>query len=220
VRFNAFGQGDDEPGTVTRNYRVLLVSEVDRGSLAVALRGPYSALIELGGDDEPVGDWAAVAISGAGFYLSLTTATGFGLQVAALVSDELVARGVVTGEQRSVVELCLQEAVANAIVHGNLGIASTAKDYPEGYRVFSQLVNERLNDPVLRRRRTDIFTRWSSRLLDISVADQGTGFDTSVIPTEVDGTSRSGRGFVFMRALAGRVAVTDGGRCTSLRFML
>jgi len=72
----------------------------------------------------------------------------------------------------------------------------------------------------LRRRRTDIFTRWSSRLLDISVADQGTGFDTSVIPTEVDGTSRSGRGFVFMRALAGRVAVTDGGRCTSLRFML
>jgi anti-sigma regulatory factor (Ser/Thr protein kinase) len=199
---------------------VLLVSDIDRASLAAALKEPYSALVEVGADEEPIGDWAAVAISAAGFYLSLTTATGFGLQVAALISDELVARNVVSLEQRSVVELCLQEAVANAIVHGNLGIASTAKDHPEGYRIFSQLVNDRLSDPVLRRRRTDIFTRWSGRILDISVADQGAGFDTSVIPTEIDGVSRSGRGFVFMRALAGRVVVTDGGRCTSLRFAL
>lgn len=197
-----------------------MLSDVDRGSLAAALRGSYAALIEVVSDDEPAGDWTAAALSSAGFYLSLSTATSFGLQLAALISDELVARAVLSVEQRSVVELCLQEAVANAIVHGNLGIPSTAKDHPEGYRVFSQLLNERLADPLLRRRRTDVFTRWSGRTLDISVADQGAGFDTSLIPTEIDTTSRSGRGFVFMRALAGRVAVTDGGRCVSLRFAL
>ncbi len=197
-----------------------MLSDVDRGSLAAALRGSYAALIEVVSDDEPAGDWTAAALSSTGFYLSLSTATSFSLQLAALISDELVARAVLSVEQRSVVELCLQEAVANAIVHGNLGIPSTAKDHPEGYRVFSQLLNERLADPLLRRRRTDVFTRWSGRTLDISVADQGAGFDTSLIPTEIDTTSRSGRGFVFMRALAGRVAVTDGGRCVSLRFAL
>ncbi len=208
------------PGTGARNCRVLLVSEIDRASLAAALREPCSALVEVVADEGPVGDWAAVAISTTGFYVSLTTGTSFGLQMAALVSDELVSRAVISREQRSVIELCLQEAVANAIVHGNLGISSTAKDHPEGYRVFSQLVNERLADPMLRRRRIEVLTRWSGQALDISVADQGDGFDTSLIPTEIDGTSRSGRGFVFMRALAGRVAVTDGGRCVSLRFAL
>lgn len=218
MRFNAFDQGDDEPRAATGNYRVLLTSDIDRRSLAVALKEPYAGVIEWSAEGEPVGDWAAVAMSAGGFYLSLTTGTGFGLQIAALVSDELTERGVVSVEQRSVVELCLQEAVANAIVHGNLGIASTAKDHPEGYRIFRS--EERLNDPVRRRRRIDIFTRWSGRVLDISVVDQGAGFDTSMIPTEIDSANRSGRGFVFMRALAGRVAVTDGGRCTSLRFAL
>jgi len=203
-----------------RSRLALLVSDVDREALAAVLAQPYAAIIEGVDGEFPVGEWTAVAVPPAGFYLSLTTGTIFSLQVAALISGALAGRGVISAELRSVVELCLQEAVANAIVHGNLGIASTAKDHPEGFRVFSQLVTERLRDPALRRRRIDLFTRWSDRAVDISVVDQGAGFNSAAIPAEVDGAARSGRGFIFMRALASRVEITDGGRCTSLRFEL
>jgi anti-sigma regulatory factor (Ser/Thr protein kinase) len=227
ARFGVFGEGGETFGAasdlsheVGRHRLVLLVSDVDRAAVTAALVEPYAAVVEWGDDDETVGEWAAAPVPDAGFYVSLTTATAFGLQVAGLVSDTLTACGVVPVDQRSVIELCLQEAVANAIIHGNLGIASTAKDHPEGYRVFSQMVNERLGDRDLARRRLDVFVRWQGRVLDISVADQGAGFDAVTLPTRVEGNSRSGRGFVFMRALASRVGVSDGGRCTTLRFAL
>ena len=199
---------------------MLLVSEVERGLLADCLAEPGAVVVEAGDGGLPAGDWAAVTVPASGFYLSLATATAFSLQLAPLVGLVLATRRVLGADRQSVVELCLQEAVANAIIHGNLGISSTAKDHPEGYRVFSQMVNGRLGDPALRARRVEVFVRWSGAALDISVADQGAGFDVSKLPAETETHSRSGRGFVFMRALAGRVAVTDGGRCTSLRFEL
>ena len=199
---------------------MLLVSEVERGLLAARLAEPGAVVVETADGGVPAGDWAAVAVPANGFYLSLATSTAFSLQLAPLVGLVLATRRVLGADKQSVVELCLQEAVANAIIHGNLGISSTAKDHPEGYRVFSQLVNGRLGDPELRGRRVEVFVRWSGGALDISVADQGAGFDVSKLPAETETHSRSGRGFVFMRALAGRVLVTDGGRCTSLRFEL
>ena len=196
----------------------MLVSEIDREALAVSLAEPGAVVVEARDDQPPPGDWAAVVVPANGFYLSVATATAFSIQVAPLVVAVLARRGVLAVDKRSVVELCLQEAVANAIIHGNLGISSTAKDHPEGYRVFSQLVNGRLGDPELRERRIEVFVRWTGLVLDISVSDQGSGFDIAKLPAEADSGSRSGRGFVFMRALASRVVVTDGGRCTSLRF--
>ena len=220
ARFGVFGDGDDGVPEEGRYRRVLLVSEVERESLAACLAEPGAVVIETGDGEQEAGDWTAVAVAASGFYLSLTTASAFSLQLAPLVGTVLAARGVLGADRRSVVELCLQEAVANAIIHGNLGISSTAKDHPEGYRVFSQLVNGRLGEPGLRGRRLEVFARWSASALDISVADQGAGFDAAKLPAETASHSRSGRGFVFMRALAGRVVVTDGGRCTSLRFEL
>ena len=221
MRFDVSGDDVGETRQGVGRYRsALLVSDVDRESLSVALMQPIAAVIEAVEGQEPLGDWVAVAVPEDGIYLSLTTGSAFGIQLAALICDALVERGVLTRSQRSVVELCLQEAVANAIIHGNLGIASTAKDHPEGYRVFSQLVSERMGDPVLCRRRVDLFCRWAGRTLEISVVDQGAGFDVSILPADVAATSRSGRGFIFMRALASRVITTDGGRCTSLRFDL
>ncbi len=165
-------------------------------------------------------DWLGAPPVEQGFYLSLTTGTAYGLQCAVLVCDELVRRGVLTPERRGNIELCLHEAIANAIVHGNLGIPSAAKEQPEGYRLFSRLLRERLGDGAARQRRIDIFARWNGETLIIAVVDQGNGFDTTALPRDTDSGAHSGRGFLFMRALARRINVTDGGRCTLLQFDL
>ncbi len=216
-----FGLPQDGMGAA-RVAAAVLLPGADREGVRLAFDQRVFFTVELT-EEEDAADWAAADWLGAppvepGFYLSLTTGTAYGLQCAALVCDELARRGVLTGERRGNVELCLHEAVANAIVHGNLGISSAAKNQPEGHRLFSRLLRDRLGDRAIRRRRLDIFARWGGDGLSVAVLDQGGGFDTACLPTGSAGGARSGRGFLFMQALAARVRVTDGGRCTVLHF--
>ncbi|MBY6263031.1 ATP-binding protein [Azospirillum sp. 412522] len=203
-----------------------VMERADRERLRAAFdRNPFLT-VELGeGADDCAAlldDWSGASAAddprAPGFYLSLTTGTAYGLHCPVLVCDELVRRGALDPQRRSNIELCLHEAVANAIVHGNLGLSSAVKGEPGGYRRFSEMMRDRLGDPVATRRRLDIFCRWSGRSIAIAVVDQGGGFDAGLAPATTGNKARSGRGFVFMRTLAARVTVTDGGRCTVLQF--
>lgn len=199
----------------------LLLTRADRDRLSEAFcRGPFLT-VELAEADAPLAEldeWLGAPPVEPGFYLSLTTGTAYGMQCAALVCDELARRGALPAERRSNVELCLHEAIANAIVHGNLGISSETKNQPQGYRLFGELLRQRLGDPEAVRRRLDIFCRWTAGTLVVAVVDQGAGFEPAPAATATDGKALAGRGFVFMRALADRVTVTDRGRCTLLQF--
>ncbi|MBI1206412.1 MAG: ATP-binding protein [Azospirillum sp.] len=209
--------GCDRAAAGDRGIAVLLLPELGRDELIPALCEPACAVIEWP-EGECAWDWLAVPVAAEGLFLSLTTATAFALQSAVAICEILTERGVLAPERRSQVELCVHEAIANAIVHGNLGIVGMDTDDAEGYRQFSQLIKDRLADARRRRLRIEIFVRWTAACLEISVADQGAGFDVSAVPAEADGNAASGRGFVFMRTLADDVQVSDGGRCTSLRF--
>lgn len=222
ARFDVSGFESESSDPAPDWSDALLLERADRDRLREAFgRNPFLT-VELGeGGDEPAAlfdDWLGAPAVEPGFYLSLTTGTAYGLQCAVLVCDELARRGGLTPDRRSNVELCLHEAIANAIVHGNLGLSSAAKNQPDGYRLFGQMLRDRLEDPLIKRRRIDIFCRWNATTIAIAVVDQGGGFDSSLAPVATSGKARSGRGFVFMRALASRVTVTDGGRCTVLHF--
>ncbi|AWK87427.1 ATP-binding protein [Azospirillum thermophilum] len=204
----------------------LLLTRADRDRLREAFgQGPFLT-VELAEEDAPLAEldeWLGAPPVEPGFYLSLTTGTAYGMQCAALVCDELARRRALPEERRPNVELCLHEAIANAIVHGNLGISSETKNQPQGYRLFGELLRQRLGDPEAVRRRLDIFCRWTAGSLVIAVVDQGAGFEPAPVPAETarpegGGKALAGRGFVFMRALADRVTVTDRGRCTLLQF--
>lgn len=215
---------------------LVLPAPVGRDALARALAEPHAVLVEAAGGGEPcaASDCAAdsavvaaleaeeswpLAAGARGVFLSLGTRTAYGIHLAALLADALVARGVIGADMRSGVELCLQEAIANAIIHGNLGISSASKDTTSGHCAFSQLVNERLNCPIHGQRRVMVHLVWDPVRLSIRVIDQGAGFDPdSVPPARPGGRARSGRGLMFMRALAAEIALELGGRCTTLTF--
>lgn len=218
------------PGTGARRAAVLVDGGLDRNGLTRLLAGEAGFVVEAdenpsagaSPDPGPCPDpgWTPVTVPQSLFALSLSTRTSWTAQPAAAVCDALVLLGVLDSNSRGTVELCLHEAVANAIVHGNLGIASAAKNHPEGYETFGRLLSERLADPWRRRLRLAVAARWGDGWLEVAVTDEGQGFDLSLLPQAADGNSRSGRGFVFMRALAAAVDVGDGGRCTRLRFAL
>lgn len=215
-----FESGGERRDSTVEAVATLLNSNCDRDAVADALKGGASHVVELTDEGSAAGSWLGAPALGRSFYLSLTTGTAMNVQPAALICDALADSGVLSSERRSQVELCLHEAVANGVMHGNLGVSSTAKDQPGGYRLFSQLLNERLREPARRRRRIDVFTRWNDDELTISVADEGDGFDVSNLRLQPDSQARSGRGFLFMRALSDGLSIGDGGRCTTLRFDL
>lgn len=217
-RFGDAERPEEWPRPAGEWVAALLAHDCDREALAAALRERVSHIIELSDDGGAGETWLGVPPDDQSIYLSLCTTTAMSAQPAMLICDTLTERGVLPLDRRAPVELCLHEAVANGVTHGNLGVDSSAKDQPEGYRVFSQLINDRLRDPQCRARRIDVYVRWRDGQVLMSVADEGNGFDVGELRLQPDGAARSGRGFLFMRALADGLTIGDGGRCTTLRF--
>lgn len=95
--------------------------------------------------------------------------------------------------------LCLQEAITNAIVHGNLEVSSSLKQ--SSWRHFNQLIQERESIPELGGRKVEIHCSLNREALIIQVKDEGNGFDISSLPDPNDPMSLlfSGRGILVIQ---------------------
>jgi len=153
-----------------------------------------------------------------GFALLCRTQVAYACPLATLITAALDRVGVLPAQMLAPVRLSLHEAVANAVMHGNLDLNSLHQADDEAFLDFSTLFRQRLQDPAYGDRPLLIDLVWGVRQLDLAVLDCGPGYD----PAEL-GESRlddvSGRGLALIRSMAQHVAVSDDGRCTELRFV-
>lgn len=113
---------------------------------------------------------------------------------------DLVALGLCDENDAMRSGIALEEALLNAIFHGNLEVSSDLRK--DGDEPFHRLARERRNQDPYRRRRVRISARMTRRRATFVIADQGPGFDVSRLPdpTEPDFIERpSGRGLLLMR---------------------
>lgn len=75
--------------------------------------------------------------------------------------------------------LCLHEALVNAIIHGNLEIASSIKN--EDPEQFERLIKEREADACYADREVSVRCRITPKQLAFEIQDQGPGFDPSIL---------------------------------------
>ena len=106
----------------------------------------------------------------------------------------------------------LQEALINAIHHGNLEVGSELleKD-PSSY---SRLVNERRRQTPYCERRVHVTARISPDSATYIIADEGPGFDPSRLPDPVDPANLekpSGRGLLLIRTFMDEVRHNERG---------
>lgn len=116
-----------------------------------------------------------------------------------LVATELTGRGWVPAEERSWLVLCLDEAITNAMLHGNEG------------------------DPRLP---VDVALACDGRRWQLAISDQGEGFTMASVPNPDDPESlllEHGRGIRLMRAWLGSLTYWRRGatvvlsrRCTGV----
>ncbi len=163
--------------------------------------------------------------SSADLYVNLTTATAHGLQLGARLLAALAARHPLARDRRNDIELALHEAVSNALVHGNLGVAGMKELSAVELERFSRDLRDRLGDPVLAARRVVILVRTESAedgrtVAAVEIADEGAGF----VPAPRGGCpgsgGASGRGLDLIGTIAEKMEIVDGGRRIRLRFRL
>jgi CheY-like chemotaxis protein/anti-sigma regulatory factor (Ser/Thr protein kinase) len=135
----------------------------------------------------------------------------------ALLRDDLIEIGLcdLTGATRA--GIALEEALLNAVYHGNLEVSSDLRQNDD--QAFHRLATERRHLDPYRDRRVSVSARISPRRAAFVIADQGPGFDVTKLPdpTHDDYLHRpSGRGILLMRAFMTEVRYSSAGNRVTL----
>ncbi len=111
--------------------------------------------------------------------------------------------------------IALLEALANAVVHGNLQISSDLKE--RGDDAFARALAERTADPVLSARLVDIYVDYDGEACRWTITDEGEGFDVDrvlarCLSDDPDIMLASGRGILMMHSFLDEIHYDRGGR--------
>lgn len=156
--------------------------------------------------------------------LVLTTRSAYRWMVARPFIDALADRINLSPDVRERAHTALQEAVMNAVLHGNLGLESALRDDLAGMQRTHERVEQLLSTPEIALSAVRIDAIWNNLDLLLIVRDSGSGFDRDQLPSPEDwlaaGHIGSGRGFQILTAFCDRLALLQGGTVIRLGFHL
>jgi CheY-like chemotaxis protein/anti-sigma regulatory factor (Ser/Thr protein kinase) len=110
------------------------------------------------------------------------------------------------------VSVALQEALYNAIYHGNLEVSSSLRE--QDNRLYLGLIDQRRKEKPFRNRRVEVVARESPAEVVYTVRDEGPGFDPSTLPDPTDPSNLervTGRGLLLIRTFMDKVFHNEKG---------
>jgi CheY-like chemotaxis protein len=131
--------------------------------------------------------------------------------------DDLMTLGVCDQHDATRIGIALEEALLNAMYHGNLEVSSDLKR--EGEEPFHRLARERRGQAPYAQRRVRVSARLTRKKATFLIADQGPGFDVSKLPDPTDPANLempSGRGLLLMRLFMDEVRYNSTGNQITL----
>ncbi|MBV9561017.1 MAG: ATP-binding protein [Bradyrhizobium sp.] len=114
-----------------------------------------------------------------------------------------------------------QEALMNAVFHGNLRIDPNLRDSLEGLLAAQEAIEAKLTSPEVARAKIRVVAIWNATTLNVVVQDSGKGYDAAVPSNRKSrqpGDHASGRGLDILEAFSDKVTVSNGGTTVSLEF--
>ncbi|HMO15719.1 MAG TPA: response regulator [Pirellulaceae bacterium] len=122
-----------------------------------------------------------------------------------------------TESDRLRIGMAINEALSNAIVHGNLEVDSCLKDDDE--ERFYALVRERQSLSPFAERRVQLQAEYTDERIEVTVIDQGPGFDPHSVqdPCREGNIERlSGRGLLLIRSFMDAVRHNNSGNAITM----
>ena len=108
--------------------------------------------------------------------------------------------------------IALEEAIRNAVYHGNLEVSSDLRE--DGENAYEALAEERRAQEPYRDRRAYVTARVSPSEATYTIRDEGSGFDPAALPDPTDPNNLdkvSGRGLLLMRTFMNEVSFSETG---------
>lgn len=125
--------------------------------------------------------------------------------------------GLLDDRDRMRIQVALEEALLNSVVHGNLEVSSRLREL-EGDQ-FEQAIAERKVIEPYRSRRVTLVAHFTHTEARFTIRDEGPGFDVTKVrnPTEDDAIAlASGRGILLMRSFMDDVEYNNKGNEVSM----
>ncbi len=125
--------------------------------------------------------------------------------------DNLIGMKLCNDNEALRVGVALREALTNAILHGNLELATPTE---QGLEEFEHLVAERSQQPPYRDRHVHVTARETRQEAVYVIRDEGPGYDTSKLPAPGDPTTFEkfgDRGLTLIRAFMDEVRFNAAG---------
>ena len=129
------------------------------------------------------------------------------------LQDDLGRLGLCGDGRRLHVGIALEEALTNALYHGNLELSSALREQGDT-GAYRREADARRTRPPYRDRRLHVRSRMSRAEGVISIRDEGPGFDPKSLPdpTDPENMARAcGRGLLLIRTFTDEVAFNDTG---------
>jgi len=133
------------------------------------------------------------------------------------LQDEAAQLGLCDAVESTRLGVALEEALTNALYHGNLEIGQQLRE--EDKPAYDALVDERRRQEPYRDRRIHVVARLAPDGLTFEIRDEGPGFDVAILPDPADPPSMertSGRGVLLMRTLMDEVVYNEAGNAVTL----
>ncbi|HVK13758.1 MAG TPA: response regulator [Gemmataceae bacterium] len=137
----------------------------------------------------------------------------------ARLQDDLAALGLVGEKRRLRAGVAFEEALTNAMYHGNLEVSSDLRDGPDP-GAYHRLAEDRRTIPPYKDRRIRVRTSLSRAAGSVTIEDEGPGFDPTGLPdpTDPENMGRAcGRGLLLIRTFVDGVSFNPTGNAITLR---
>jgi FixJ family two-component response regulator len=160
---------------------------------------------------------AAARLDYQSFAFTLTNDPAEVPAVVARLAEATVEVGLCDRPTARRVGVAVEEALLNAIIHGNLEVSSDLRQADEG--AYDRRIVERRGQSPYAERRVRLTARLSRSEGEFVVEDEGPGFDVSGVPdpTDPDNLFRvGGRGILLMRSFMTAVQFSDRGTRVTL----
>lgn len=133
-------------------------------------------------------------------------------QLVTHLQDDLMHLGLCDEADRTRIGVALEEALANALCHGNLELDPCLRERDEA--AYRQQLEQRRHQPPYSERRIHVDARLSRKSAEFVIRDEGQGFDPATLPDPTDPANLErvcGRGLLLMRTFMDEVEFNEKG---------
>ncbi|WP_339780827.1 SpoIIE family protein phosphatase [uncultured Thalassospira sp.] len=152
----------------------------------------------------------------------LSTQSAYHLPIARKFVTALRRRNVLHDKIAPTLEIAVQEAFSNSLMHGNMEIDTTGHLSMEKFNALEQTTRDRLADPAYGNRAIILAARQiEASGIEIFIHDQGRGFsppELAKMSTMPGSDSTFGRGLSLIKTLCHDLEFERGGRTIRMRF--